>query len=61
MKYTGEKNSDGQRHGQGTLTYADGRRYRGKWKDGKRHGKGTETEADGDTYTGGFKDGERVP
>ena len=35
MKYTGEKNSDGQRHGQGTMSYASGATYTGAWKDGK--------------------------
>lgn len=35
MKYTGERNSKGQRHGQGTYTYADGTKRTGEWKDGK--------------------------
>lgn len=35
MKYTGERNSKGQRHGQGTYTFADGSTYTGEFKDGK--------------------------
>ena len=56
MKYTGERNSDGRPHGQGTETKANGTTYSGEWKDDKRHGKGTLTFANGDTYTGEFKD-----
>ena len=33
-KYTGETNSKGQRHGQGTYTDAFGATYSGEWKDG---------------------------
>ena len=33
--YTGERNSEDQRHGQGTLTFADGDNYTGEWKNGK--------------------------
>ncbi len=55
--YTGERNSDGKPHGQGSVTYADGETYTGEFKDGKRHGQGTLTSADGSTYTGEWKDG----
>ena len=58
MKYTGKKNSEGKRHGQGTMTWADGRTYTGEWKDFERNGQGTMTWADGETYTGELKDGE---
>jgi hypothetical protein len=34
-------------NGQGTYTWADGRKYIGQFKDGKRHGQGTYTYADG--------------
>ena len=61
MKYNGERNSKGKRHGQGTLTCADGRTYTGGWKDGDHHGQGTMTYADGRTYTGEWKDGLPVP
>jgi hypothetical protein len=43
-------------HGQGTLTWANGRKYVGEWKDGKAHGQGTETFANGRKYVGEFKD-----
>ena len=33
-KYEGEF-QDGYRHGQGTYTFSDGRKYIGEWKDGK--------------------------
>ena len=61
MKYTGESNSKGQPHGQGTMTYAVGATYTGEWKDGKKHGLGTMTYPDGRTYTGEWKDGRLVP
>ena len=36
MTYTGETNSKGEPHGQGTYTYADGTvAYTGQWKDHK--------------------------
>ena len=61
MTYTGERNSAGKPHGQGTYTFADGATYTGEWKDGDPHGQGTATRPDGDTYTGEWKDGKRVP
>ena len=44
-------------HGQGTYTWADGRKYVGEYKDGKFHGQGTYTYADGVSYVGEFKNG----
>jgi hypothetical protein len=44
--YVGEY-KDGQRHGQGTYTWADGTKYVGAWRDNKQHGQGTYTWADG--------------
>ena len=61
MKYTGERNSDGRPHGQGTETKANGTTYSGEWKDALRHGQGTLTSANGTKYTGQWKDGELVP
>jgi hypothetical protein len=56
-KYVGEW-KDGKKHGQGTLTWANGRKYVGEFKDGKYHGKGTFTYPDGTClYVGEFKDG----
>jgi len=59
--YTGEKNGRDQPHGQGTMTYPDGRTYTGAWRDGQENGRGTMTWRDGDTYTGEWEDHERVP
>ena len=55
MKYTGEKNSKGEPHGQGTVTLPDGATYSGEWEDGEWNGRGTFTDENG-TYTGGWKD-----
>ena len=57
LTYTGERNSDGKPHGQGTMTLADGTTYSGEVKDGERHGQGTYTFVDSTTYTGEFEDG----
>ena len=47
-------------NGQGTLTYADGRKYFGEFKDGKKHGQGTATAVDGRIKKGIWKDGQLV-
>ena len=44
---------------QGTMTYADGRKYVGEWKDGKRHGQGAYTNSGGYQYFGEWKDDKR--
>ena len=41
--YVGEKTDD-KLHGQGTLTFSDGRMYEGEFKDGERTGQGTLTK-----------------
>ena len=51
-KYAGEF-----KHGQGTLTWSDGRKNVGEYKDGKRHGQGTSNFPDGRKYVGEYKDG----
>ena len=61
MPYTGETNSKGEPHGQGTMTFADGSTYTGAWKDDKFNGQGIHTGADGGKYAGEFKDDELVP
>ena len=61
MTYIGETNSKGQRHGQGTLTFADGETYTGAFRDGKANGQGTMTYAGGITYSGQWKDGQPAP
>ena len=40
-----------------SYTWADGRRYIGKWKGNTPHGQGTMTYASGDKYIGECKDG----
>ena len=45
--------------GKGTYNWADGRKYKGKFKNGNAYGKGTLTWADGRKYKGEFKDGVR--
>ena len=56
--YDGEYNKVGNKHGQGKITYANGRTYEGGFVDGFRHGQGKETYASG-TYEGGFVEGFR--
>ena len=57
---------DGDWHGYGTMTHADGRVYVGEYKDDKRHGYGKFTRANGSIYHDGMwkddkpKDGNRV-
>ena len=55
--YVGEE-IDGKRHGQGTVTYSNGKKYVGEFKNGKKHGQGTFTWSDGEKYEGEWKDGE---
>ena len=52
-KYVGEF-KDGARHGQGTITFADGSKYVGELEEGMFHGQGTVTWSDGDKYVGKF-------
>ena len=48
---------DGEKHGQGTYTWSDGREYVGEYKNGERNGQGTSTSPDGQKYVGEWKDG----
>ena len=43
---------DGMMHGEGKMTYKDGREYSGGWFKAKRHGKGTCKWPEGDVYSG---------
>ena len=56
--YVGEQEDD-KRAGQGTITYADGRKYVGEWQNDKQHGQGTYTFADGSKYVGEYQDDKR--
>ncbi len=60
MPYTGARNSNGKRHGRGTVTYANGHTYTGEFKDDEFNGQGTYTRANGTSYTGAWKTGKRV-
>ncbi len=42
-------------HGQGTYSWADGRRYKGSWENNKMEGYGVFTWKDGRIYEGEFK------
>ena len=48
---------DDDKHGQGTLTWADGDQYVGDFVNGKRTGQGTYTDVNGNQYIGEWKDG----
>ena len=50
---------DGEAHGQGTLTFANGETYEGEFKDGEAHGQGTLTFINGNRYVGEFSNGVR--
>ena len=59
--YEGERNSEGQPHGFGTMHYPkndsnERDNYIGEWKNGKKHGKGEFIWSDGYTYKGEWKD-----
>jgi hypothetical protein len=55
-KYDGDF-KDGKKHGQGTVTFADGGKYVGDFKDDKYNGQGTYTWANGEKYVGEWKNG----
>lgn len=57
-RYDGEW-LNGYYHGQGTYTFADGRKYVGSWKDDKKHGQGTFAWANGDKYEGSWQSDKR--
>lgn len=48
---------EGALQGQGTETYANGRKYVGEFKNTKYHGIGTDSYPDGKSYTGEFANG----
>ena len=52
---------DGNRHGKGTETYANGNKYEGDYVDGKQHGKGTKTWANGTVFhSGAWENGKKA-
>ncbi|MCK6691399.1 MAG: caspase family protein [Thermoanaerobaculia bacterium] len=58
-KYVGDF-KNGQPHGFGICTYANGDRYRGEWADGAFMGKGTLYLRDGTEVTGYWREGEFI-
>lgn len=55
--YIGERNNDGDKHGQGRLVEENGGVYEGSWEYGTRQGKGSQFYPNGDVYEGQFKNG----
>lgn len=53
--YEGERNDAGQRHGNGTATFANGDSYTGSYAEGLRSGEGVYESASGDKYTGSYE------
>ena len=47
---------DGKRNGQGTLTFANGCKYKGEWRDDKLTGQGNFSDLNGNKYVGEWKD-----
>lgn len=48
-----------KKHGFGTYTWADGRKYEGNWAYGKQHGKGKYILPDGGVKAGIWEEGKR--
>ena len=48
---------NGRKHGQGELTWSDGRKFVGEFKEGLKSGQGTYTSSDGRKFVGKFKMG----
>ena len=57
--YDGDRNSKGQRHGQGMATWENGDEYSGRWTNGFPHGEGKFSFASGDEYVGDVRWGRR--
>jgi hypothetical protein len=60
FSYTGEW-LDGEIHGKGTATYANGDVYTGSFVDGRRQGKGTMRYATGGVASGTWENGVLQP
>jgi len=57
--YQGERNAQGEPHGNGRCLFDDGGVYDGEWADGAQHGTGTYLWSWGDSYTGGWQRGKK--
>jgi len=53
--YTGERNEQGQMHGNGTLICEEGSRYDGAFVNDEKHGFGRHVAINGDIYSGHFE------
>ena len=49
-----------KKHGQGSYTWADGRKYEGNWANGRQHGEGMYVTQDGVIKRGMWENGKRV-
>ena len=56
VKYTGEWNKNGERHGRGSQIWPDGARYDGYFLNDNQEGYGRIIHADGDMYQGYWKE-----
>lgn len=57
--YSGEYKND-KKHGYGTYTWTDGRKYIGEWVNSKRHGRGKIVSQDGSEREGMWEEDRRV-
>lgn len=56
-QYVGNRNSKGQRHGEGTCIWSNGDRYEGNWENDKMSGYGEYTYANGEIKNGIWDNG----
>jgi hypothetical protein len=56
VAYVGEW-KNGNKHGRGNCSFADGSRYEGEWKSGSQHGQGARIYPDGARYEGEWLNG----
>ncbi|KAL1503738.1 hypothetical protein AB1Y20_012209 [Prymnesium parvum] len=59
MSYTGQKNVEGQPHGEGKRSFPSGHVYEGQFVNGLQHGRGTFRFPDGQLFEGEWKAGKR--
>jgi len=57
--YEGERNEDGERHGDGKTLLPNGDMYVGQYRNGLRHGKGIYVFKNGARYNGDWRDGQK--
>ena len=53
--YEGERNEEGEAHGEGREVFKNGSVYTGQYADGKMHGRGKFLYKDGSVYEGEFE------